>query len=170
MRQRHAMTWPILRSRYDFVRAGVLIFGFVAIGVSPCSAQMALSSSDGRSLGGYGGSILDTRPEIGTTATLIPYGGAFSGFMPYRMGGGRSLAFEPRERAIMDAGRTPFRLTPMPIGRGLGGGLPISSPLAVPQNRSVRGTSSVMPPNFGSPFRPPPSLISPSTTGSGMSM
>ena len=118
------------------------------------------------SLGGYGGSILDTRSEIGSTATLIPYGGTFSGFMPYRMGGGRSLSFESRAQPDMGAGRSPFRLSPSLIGRGLNG----STPLLTPRNQPLRGTGSVMPPNLGSPFRRPPSLTVPSSSSAGMSM
>jgi hypothetical protein len=45
-------------------------------------------------------------------------------------------------------------------GTGLGGMLRMPSP----------GGSSVMPPSIGYPFRQPPSLVSPSTTGTGMSM
>jgi len=124
------------------------------------------SSPDDRALGGYGGSFLETRSAIGSTTTLIPYGGTFSGFIPYRMAGERGLTFEPRERRNMDAIRTPFRLSPSLIGRDLGA----SSPLLPPRNPSTRGMGGVMPPNFGSPFRRPPSLIGPATSGTGASM
>jgi hypothetical protein len=46
---------------------------------------------------------------------------------------------------------------------GLGGGM-----------RTMPGSGTrgmgVMPPNFGYPFRQPPGLVSPSTSGTGMSM
>ena len=143
------------------VRPGVLIPGCLAIFIAPCSAQMSATS-----LGGYSGSILDTRSEFGSTATLIPYGGTFSGFMPYRMGGGRTLTFESRGQAVMDVGRTPFRLSPGLFDSGLGG----NSSISVPRNRPLPGAVGIMPPNFGSPFRRPSSLISPGTAGGGPSM
>jgi hypothetical protein len=45
-------------------------------------------------------------------------------------------------------------------GTGLGGMRPMPGP----------GGTSVMPPNIGYPFRQPPSVVSPSSSGSQMSM
>ena len=155
---------------HNAARLGVMTLAIVAIwGVSPCSAQMSLSSGS-PSLGGYGGAVLDTRSDSGMPGTIIPYGGTFSGFTPYRTGGGRSLAFGPRGRANLDEGQMPFRLSPMSIGSGLGGNSGLMSPRFMPTTKATRGMSSVMPPNFGSPFRRPPSLLSPNATGAGMSM
>jgi hypothetical protein len=49
---------------------------------------------------------------------------------------------------------------------GLGGGTGLG---AMPRMRSTGG-ASVMPPSIGYPFRQPPSLLAPPTSGTGMSM
>jgi hypothetical protein len=49
---------------------------------------------------------------------------------------------------------------------GLGAGTGLGGMRRMPSSRGA----SVMPPSIGYPFRQPPSLVSPSTTGTGMSM
>jgi hypothetical protein len=60
-------------------------------------------------------------------------------------------------------GRRPFTLQPSTLtgGMGLGGGI---------RRMPAAGAMEVMPPSIGYPFRQPPSLVSPSTAASGMSM
>jgi hypothetical protein len=49
---------------------------------------------------------------------------------------------------------------------GLRGGTGLGGMRRMPST----GGSSVMPPSIGYPFRQPPSLVAPSTSGNGMSM
>jgi hypothetical protein len=128
----------------------------------------------------------------GSGPMIIPYGGMFEGFMPSRMGGGSPFSFRSRPTAAMESARTSFSLSPLSGGMssmsgGLGGsraGTRAMSPLGsrgtmrlgggtglggMQRMPSVGGTS-VMPPSIGYPFRQPPSLVSPSTPGTGMSM
>ena len=119
---------------------------------------------------------------------IIPYGGAFAGFMPGRMGGGSALSFRTRPGATMDTGRRTFSLSPLsggmsgmsggdgddrlmaPIGSGGTTGLGGGTGLGGMRRMSGGAGSSVMPPSIGYPFRQPPSLVSPSSGGMGMSM
>jgi hypothetical protein len=161
--------------------AGILLVGSsLAIG-----APSAVAQGFG-SLGGYGAESSYGSPVMGEASTMIiPYGGTFEGFMPSRMGGGSALSFRSRPAATMNPSRTPFRLSPMsggmdgslagtramsPLGprgtMGLGGGAGLGG--MRPMSRT-RGTS-VMPPTIGYPFRQPPSLVSPSSSATGMSM
>lgn len=111
--------------------------------------------------------------------TMAPFSGRFGAAMPSGMGGAGAVSFSERSSASMAGGRTPFTLRPMsgsmvtgssrrPFGppnlgaSGFGGGL--SRPMP-----STTGMG-VMPPNFGSPFRPPTNLGAPGVVGSGMSM
>ena len=117
---------------------------------------------------------------------MIPYAGSFGGFMPYRMsgGGGGGLSFSSRKTSVMDSSRTSFNLAPMSSGTLTGFGVRTRS-FALPGTQSPMGLglgglmsqpmgsvdkTSVMPPNFGYPFYQPPSLVSPSSSGAGMSM
>jgi hypothetical protein len=123
---------------------------------------------------------------------IIPYAGMFEGFMPSRMGGGSTLSFRSRPTAAMGSSRTSFSLSPLSGGMsamsgGLGGtraGARVMSPLGsrgtmglgggtglggMQRMPSVGGTG-VMPPSISYPFRQPPSLVSPSAPGMGMSM
>jgi|GEM_PF-2895923 len=162
--------------------------GVALIGVGATAGVRDAKAQTGgpRSLGGYGGSMgaVDSGASMG--GPVIPYGGAFGGFMPFRMGGGGSggLSFQPRGNSAMGGPRTSFSLSPMSggmspasggMGQGFGAGArPFSSfgfggtggGMPMP-GASGRG---VMPPNFGYPFRQPPSLLSPAPAGAGMSM
>jgi hypothetical protein len=80
--------------------------------------------------------------------TIGPMGGAMSA-----MSGGMGQGFT----------RRPFTLRPLDLSGGMGQGV------GMQPTRGSRGMG-VMPPNFGYPFRQPPSLISPSPAGTGMSM
>jgi hypothetical protein len=164
------------------ILAGILGIGLGQIlGTSAAQAQGPIGS-----LGGYGGSMSDTGSGAAMSGPIIPYAGRFGGFMPYRMGTGGSLTFQPRGASSMRSSRTPFSLSPMSggissmsggmgqgpgngsrsamgvgTGMGLGGG---TQPMAGPRSMGV------MPPSFGYPFRQPPSLLAPTSSGTGMSM
>jgi hypothetical protein len=137
-----------------------------ALSLSPSSAR-AQSAGSG-SLGGYGGSMTMGSSRSGS---FIPYAGNYGGFMPYRMGGSSSLAFQSRGNSPMGSTRTSFSLSPMTGGMSLssqmnaGAGTRIGTTM---QSTSVR--MGVMPLNFGYPFRQPPSLTFPSAPGTGMGM
>ncbi|HEX3450844.1 MAG TPA: hypothetical protein VHS97_21500 [Isosphaeraceae bacterium] len=145
----------------------------------------AQSISSIRSLGGYGATTTSPMASMSSSSPMIPYAGSFAGFMPYRMASGASspLSFSPRGSSAPELTRTPFRLSPM--SSGMGAGLRPDSGLFAPLGsqgamRSGGGllsqpmgggtNTSVMPPNFGYPFYQPPSLFSPVSSGSGMSM
>jgi hypothetical protein len=138
-----------------------------------------------RSLGGYGATTTSPMASMGSSSPMIPYAGSFGGFMPYRMAAGTSssLSFSPRVSSAPESARTSFRLSPMSSGAGMGSGpgngslAPLGSRDGMrfgggvmnPPMGAVNNTS-VMPPNFGYPFYQPPSLISPISRNSGMSM
>ena len=155
-----------------------LIGGVLGIGTPPARAQ---GSGPAGSLGGYGGSMTDVGSGMGMSGPVIPYAGKFGGFMPYRMGGSGSLSFQSRGAPAMGSPRTSFGLSPMSGGMGQGmGTLPRFFPSSGMSGATGLGGGmnsmsgprgmGVMPPNFGYPFRQPPSLLSPSSPGAGMSM
>ena len=170
-----------------FLVGSVLVGALTLAGTTPALAQATLAGG-GRSLGGYGGEMTETGSGMGMSGASIPYAGKFGGFMPYRMGGTASLSFQSRGTAPSGMGRTSFSLSPMSggmsamsggLGKGLGAGSRISSAFgssgamgagAGMQPMSGSRGPGVMPPNFGYPFRQPPSLLSPTSGGSGMSM
>jgi hypothetical protein len=152
------------------------------IGIPQAQGQ---SIGTSRSLGGYGASPSSPMASMGSSSLMIPYAGSFGGFMPYRMAAGVSspLSFAPRGSSVLRSTRTSFRLSPMSSGMGMDSGLgsglfaPLRSQGAMRlggglMNQPMAGDSktSVMPPNFGYPFYQPPSLFSPVSTTSGMSM
>ena len=136
------------------------------------------------SLGGYGGSILNMGEGKVGGGPVLPYGGSFTGFMPYRMARGGNLGFEARSGAFMPQARSSLSLAPMAsasilpqasgMGRGssppAGGGVG-SSMNGISRTQGSAGMGSgVMPPNLGYPFRPPTRLLRPGRPGVGMSM
>jgi hypothetical protein len=155
----------------------------MAFDASAAVAQTA-STGEGRSLGGYGGSMTDTGSGMGMSGPVIPYAGKFGGFMPYRMGGGGGLSFQTRGTSPIGSGRTSFSLSPTSGGMssmsgGLGAGARTFSSFGTQGAMGLgggmnpmpgTGSMGVMPPSFGYPFRQPPSLLSPSSSGTGMSM
>jgi hypothetical protein len=169
-----------------FLSCVLLLSGVLVIGMPSAKAQSLGSRS---SLGGYGATSGNSMASMGGGGPIIPYAGNFGGFMPYRMGGGSSLSFQSRGPSAMESTRTPFRLSPMPGGitsmsGGMGQGFgartrAVSSSGSQSGMGPVGGTRqvmpgvggmSVMPPNFGYPFYQPPSLLTPSASGGGMSM
>lgn len=175
-----------MRLTWREVSAGMVLVGLVTtIGASKARAQSAMTG-EGRSLGGYGGSMIATGSGMGMGGPVIPYAGNFGGFMPYRMGGG-SLSFQSRGTSPMASGRTSFSLSSMSggMGQGLGMGSRTFAPLGSPgamglgsgmglgggmSTMSGTGRMGVMPPSFGYPFREPPSLVAPVSSAMGMSM
>ncbi len=168
----------------------LLAGGSLSIGNSQCWAQ-GLGSSG--SLGGYGTVSNSASPGMGgSSPMIIPYSGTFEGFMPSRMGGGSALSFQSRPTAAMGSNRTSFSLSPVSGGMtamssGPGGfragtramsplgsrgrmGLGLGTGLGGMRRMPSVGGTSVMPPSIGYPFRQPPNLIAPSTSGTGMSM
>jgi hypothetical protein len=154
--------------------------------VTPAASGQSLGSRS--PLGGYGAAGAGTMAATGG-GPMIPYAGAFGGFMPYRMGGGASLFFASRGTLETGLTRTSFRLssigggmTSMPVGIGQTFGArsaTLSSFGAQPGTRLGgalgepmigAGRPGVMPPSFAYPFYQPPSLVIPSAWGTGTSM
>jgi hypothetical protein len=170
---------------------GIFLAGrSLAIGNALCWAQDFGSSG---SLGGYGAVSNSASPGLGgSSPMIIPYSGTFEGFMPSRMGGGSELSFRSRPTAAMGSPRPSFRLSPRsggmsslaggpagvrvgsrsirPLGFRGGMGLGVGTGLGGMRRTPSVGGTSVMPPSIGYPFRQPPSLIAPSTSGTAMSM
>ncbi len=141
----------------------------------------AMSGASGSSMGG-GFNIVDPSGMGGNV--IVPAGGGSVAAMSPSMRGGGVL-FQPRSATTMYAarpsfvldsmgggmtrmgggmgGRRPFTLQPSSLsgGMGLGGGM-----RRMPAARGM----GVMPPSIGYPFRQPPSLLTPSAAGAGMSM
>jgi hypothetical protein len=177
----------IMRAAWRAFIAGIHLVGAgMAVGTPSAWAQ---GLSTPRSLGGYGATPSNSMASMSAGGPIIPYAGNFGGFMPYRMGGSSSLSFSSRATSAMGSTRTSFSLSPMTggmtsmsggmgqsfgarpralwtfgsqTGMGLGGGMRQQMPSA--------GSMSVMPPSFGYPFYQPPSLLGPSSSGTGMSM
>jgi hypothetical protein len=161
-----------------------LAFSTVAAVTVATSATRGQDLGAGGSLGGYGTTSWYSTPGMsGGGPMIIPYAGMFGGFMPGRMGGG-SLSFRARSSTSMESARRPFVLSPMSgMQGGSRGGRAMGSFGSSGTMGSGRGTglggmrrmpgargTSVMPPSIGYPFRQPPSLVSPSSAGMGMSM
>ena len=168
-----------MRDTTRAVLVGLLILGAsLSRGISTARAQ-------GVGLGGYGAMTGGSGPAMGGAGggTLVPFGGRFGAVMPSgTMGGGARLSFRSRSSESMNGSRTPFRIGPMGAGMGQGSGrrpftLEGAGPglMSAPGNDMRRrmpgsGGMEVMPPSLGYPFRQPPSLMTPSSSGLGMSM
>jgi hypothetical protein len=116
---------------------------------------------------------------------VIPYAGNFGGFMPVRIGGS-ALSSSRRDASVMEAARTPFRLSPgrtdvsmqsgsvgtsFGLGSRAGGSLRQSGAMGLPgdlRKPISPGGSSVMPPYLGYPFYQPPSWSASYFSGVGM--
>jgi hypothetical protein len=117
---------------------------------------------------------------MASRSPVIPYGGTFGGFMPYRMGGA-SLSFQARSSSAMGSNRTSFSLAPTTAGMsamsgsrprtafGLSGAMGTGDAMA-PRGPLGRTTMGVMPPSFAYPFYQPPGWLVPASSGTGMSM
>lgn len=141
----------------------------------------AMSGASGSSMGG-GYNVVDPS-GMGGNVIVPAGGGSVAAMSPSMRGGG--LSFRPRSATTMYSarptlvldsmgggmtrmgggmgGRRPFALQPSSLtgGMGLGGGM---------RRMPAAGGMGVMPPSIGYPFRQPPSLLTPSTAGAGMSM
>ena len=150
-----------------------LALGAAFLGLAAPSANGQFPSL-GAPLGGYGAASGSVDSGQGM---IIPYGGMTVGFMPTRMGG-PSLSFTTRRSDGMGSSRAPFGLSTMSggMGRGLGASSSLGSSggMGLGGGRSRLGSGrpamGVMPTSIGYPFRQPPSLVAPSSTGAGMSM
>ncbi len=134
-------------------------------------APSANAQRMGGSLGGYGGAM--DLSGSGMTSS-IPYVGRYSGFMPSRMSRtGGDLSFQTRASRMTDPPRASFSLPSMGdmSMRSRSGIRTMSGGAKAGSTGGMRmgGTMSVMPPNFGYPFRQPPLLI-PTGVGVGMGM
>jgi hypothetical protein len=164
--------------------AGVLLLAAVLALGTPSACGQGLSAPP--SLGGYGAAAGDSLTGMG--GPIIPYGGKFGGFMPYRAAGA-GLSFAARGPAAMGSARPSFALTPMSRGMdskpgAVRGGLEargrtdpsFGSQSAMGFGRGMRqempaaGVTGVMPPTFSYPFYQPPSLVTPTSPGRGMPM
>jgi hypothetical protein len=165
---------------------GSVVLSGVVLAILP-PAVCAQGYDGPGALGGYGAAASGSSLGMSDRSPLvIPYGGQFSGFMPGRMGGGSTLSFRSRPDAVMGSGRTTFSLSPLSGGMSsMNGGANRYRPGAPATSRfgsrgatglgGMRrmqgpGSTSVMPPSIGYPFRQPPSVTSPSSSASGMSM
>jgi hypothetical protein len=139
----------------------------------------AMAGASGSSMGG-GSNIVEASGKGGNV--IVPAAGGLGASMSPGMRGG-GLFFQSRpSTAIYSArlsfgldsmsgmtrmaggmGGRPFTLQPSTVsgGMGLGGGM---------RRMPAVGGMGVMPPSIGYPFRQPPSLVSPTTSGAGMSM
>ena len=174
-----------MRMRSDRFAVILVVGAFVGLKTSSATAQFA---SGGTPLGGYGAATGGAGSGMGGGPMVIPYGGMTEGFMPGRMGGGSSLSFRARPTATMSPSRASSIFSPSSGGMssvagGMGRGAGSRSSLSNSMNSrgigsggssfrlgSGGGGLGVMPPSIGYPFRQPPSLLSPSSGASGMSM
>jgi len=179
-----------MRSMRQAILASILVGGASLVGGVP--SARAQGTGPGGSLGGYGamtdgsGSSMGGGPAAGMGgSTVAAFGGRFGAEMPSGGMGAGGLSFRARPSATMSSTRTAFTIGPM--GGGMSGGMGQGSgrrPFVLSDPGSSGGLSlggmrrqmpaasrmGVMPPNFGSPFRQPPSLLAPSSPGAGMSM
>jgi len=175
------------------VLARTILTGCVlALGGSPASAQ---DPGLGGILGGYGAMAGASGSSMGGGFNIVEASGVGGNVMVPAAGGlgasmspgmrGSGLFFQPRSSTGISSarlsfsldsmgagmtrmaggmgGRRPFTLQPSTLtgGMGLGGGM---------RRMPAAGGMGVMPPSISYPFRQPPSLVSPSTFGAGMSM
>ena len=124
---------------------------------------LPLARAQDSSLAGYGGSAsMMERASPG-----LPYSGSYGGFMPFRMRENErsGLGFLSRPSRLGNTSGRPFRLSDS-------GGMrrkPLFSSFGNAMKTPSEGASmSVMPPNFGYPFRQPPSLADPGSASLGM--
>lgn len=151
---------------------GLLVATMVACGLAlaPASSRGQMGGM-GRSLGGYGGGTIESyyRSRAGA---LIPYGGGFGGYIPYRSleprgwadgamaarrvettpigGASRSMGLGAIDEGAMARGYAPFEVGGMGTSFSLGG------PLIRPSRMPSAGMRRL--PAFGSPFRQPPRI------------
>ena len=174
-------------------RAGVIMIGgSLASGSTSARAQElglggilggygAMAGASGSSMGG-GFNIVEASGMGGNV--IVPAAGGLGASMSPGMRGG-GLFFRSRSSTAIDSARLSFSLDSMGGGMtrmagGMGGRRPFTL-----QARSLSGGMGlgggmrrmpaatgmgVMPPSIGYPFRQPPSLVSPSSSGAGMSM
>jgi hypothetical protein len=133
----------------------------------------------GSSMGG-GYSVVDPSAMGGNI--VVPAGGGSASAMTTPSMRGGEISFRPRSNTTMYSARPSLRLDSMSGMTGMSGGMGRRRPFALePGNLSggmgPGGTDrmpaagmGVMPPSLGYPFRQPPSLLTPSASGSGMSM
>ena len=141
----------------------------------------AMAGASGSSMGG-GFNIVDPS-GMGGSVVVPAAGGMPVSMSPGMRGSGlffqsrsSSAIYSPRLYFGLDSmsgsmtrmaggmgGRRPFTLQQSTLtgGMGLGGGI---------RRMPAAGGMGVMPPSIGYPFRQPPSLVSPSSSGVGMSM
>ena len=135
-------------------------FALAVLLVSAVASAPAMAQGSG--LSGYGG----TSPLMGSASQSLPYSGSFSGFMPFRMreSAGSGLSFMPRRSSPGNPLRRPFQLF---SSRGMSRKPLFSTSGSAMKSPSAGTAMSVMPPNFGYPFRQP-SLVDPGSASIGM--
>ena len=141
----------------------------------------AMSGASGSSMGG-GFNVVDPSGMGGNVIVPAAGGSVAAMTTPSMRGGG--LSFRPRPSVEMYSARPSFTLDSMGgmtrIAGGMGGRRPFTLPAGTlsggmglgggMRRMPAAGGMGVMPPSIGYPFRQPPSLLTPSATGAGMSM
>ncbi len=137
--------------------SALLIAGLSLTGIGSAHGQM---KGRGRSLGGYGGATIGSYYR-NSQGVLLPYGGAFGGYIPYQSLEPRTASATLQPREIME---TPIGGTGMMRGTPIGGSsLRRGTFLYVPLRSrggmmGQGGRRSRTLPGFGYPFRRPPLL------------
>jgi hypothetical protein len=182
-----------MRAAWRAFLAGVITIGAsLALGSTSARAQ---EPGKGGILGGYGAMAGASGSSMGGGFNIVQASGVGGNVMVPAAGGlgasmspgmrGSGLFFRPRSSTAIDSARISFSLDSMGGGMarmagGMGGRRPFTLPagslsggmgLGGGMRRLPAATGmGVMPPSIGYPFRQPPSLVSPSTPGAGMSM
>jgi hypothetical protein len=178
----------------ESVRASTILTGCIlAFGITRAQAQDpglggilggygAMAGASGSSMGG-GFNIVDPSGMGGNA--IVPAAGGLGVSMSPGMRGGGGLFFRSRPSTAFYSARPFFSLDSMGGGMTrMAGAMGMRRPFTLQPSTLTGGTGlggiirrmpaaggmGVMPPSIGYPFRQPPSLVSPSTSGAGMSM
>ncbi len=169
----------------------ILVGGSMAFGPIAARAQEpglgvilggygAMAGGPGSSMGG-GFNIVDSSGMGGSV--IVPAAGGLGAAMSPSMKAG-GLSFRSRPAATMETARPSFGLGgAMGAMNKTAGGMGGRRPFTLQQGSLMGGTGlggmrkmsgagrmGVMPPSIGYPFRQPPSLLTPSSSATGMSM
>jgi hypothetical protein len=182
-----------MRAALRGLLAGVVaIGGILAFGCSSATAQDpglggilggygAMTGASGASMGG-GFNVVDAS-GMGGNVVVPAAGGSVPAMSPSMSGS--ALSFQPRSSTSLYSARPSSTLDSMGAGmtrmpRGMSGRRPFVLPTGTLSGGmglggGMRQTPAatrmgVMPPRIGYPFRQPPSLLTPSASGAGMSM
>jgi hypothetical protein len=170
----------------------------IVVGASAAASGGVARAQDpglGGVLGGYGAMTGTSAASMGGGTSIVdPSGMGGNVVVPVARGSvpamspsmrGAGLSFRSRSSAALYSARPSFTLDSMRRGMpGMAGGMSTRRPFELQSGTFTggmglgggmrRGPASkgmgVMPPRIGSPFRQPPSLVTPAGPGAGMSM